>query len=342
MNTPDPTDMNSTPDPADALKTTAILSVRFARPGARRKPKPGSVIVRGVDGDDPDADSASVSVDLLRAAEFSDIGAHDTATRAGLKAEALPAGKRIANGSYLLPIAAVERVYGFLARRKAERAELVDAFCRVYPSIVADAATRLQAAFEPRMFSGARVDEATGAVTVDPSGAEAVRELFALDYDLEVSDREAGVRAASRSLSAEFVERELARARASGEAMLADIRDAMRLAFAGLIDKARESLRPATEGEGRKVFRVEHVERISAFLAAFADRNVAGDGELAGIIAQARAVIAGVDPGALADSRQRDPRVRLAAALDEVAATLAPILVPKRRITLEPAEVGAL
>lgn len=324
-----------------ALEATAILTMQFSKPGARRKAGKGTVIVRGAQGADPDEDSASVGVEVLRADAYRDIVSHDNGTRALVKAEALPAGKRIAAGSYLLPISAVERVYEMLGRRKTERAALVDAFIDAYPEIVADAAERLKDAFTLRMFPGATVEE-DGRVFVTREGAELMREEFELDYSLEVSDREAGIRAASRSLSAAFVEREMARARASSEAILGEIRDGLRAAFATLIDKARESLRPANEGEGRKQFRVEHIERIQAFLSTFADRNVAGDGELAEIIDKARAVVAGVDPEALKDSKDRDPRVKLAAALEEVSASLTPILAPKRRITLEPAEAGAL
>lgn len=327
------TEPTTTTDPSAALAATAILSLRLRKPSARRQARDGSVVVKGAEGDDPDEDSTRVSVELLRADTYSAIVKHDQGTRAIVRAESLPAGRRVAAGCYLLPVAAVERVFTALDRRRDERAALVEAFVADYPAIVQDAVERLGDAFDLRMFPGTTTGD-DGRAYVSMAGAGIMRDAFDIAYELEVADREAGVRAAAGSLSAAFVETQMAKARASGEAMLAEIRDGLRVAFAGLVDKAREALRPAVEGE-RKAFRKEHVERVQAFLAVFAERNVAGDGDLAAIVEKARAVIGGVDAETLKGAKNVDPRRALAAALDDVARDLEPVLAPKRRVTLE-------
>lgn len=319
---------------------TAIITLRMRKPSARRSAKEGALEVKSTvenGAGDPDADSTRVSVDLLRAEEYVKIVRHDIETRRYLMREMLPAGRRLAAGSYLVLVAKVEEIYAKLAERKAEREALVQAFLDAYPAIVEEAAERLKDAFDCKMFPGATMKEepATGRlyVDVDERAKVLMSTAFSMEYELEVTDREAGLRAAKGSLSKAFVERELKRAKASAQALAEEIRDGMRVAFAELVTKAAEMLKP-TSGE-KKVFRGEALERIQDFLGTFATRNVAGDSDLAQVVEKARAVLSGVDVDALREAKDKAPREALGKALGEVQATLATLVAtPRRRITL--------
>ena len=319
---------------------TAIITMRCKKPSARRSAKDGSVEVKSaVEGGagDPDEDSTRVSVDLLRADEYLAIVRHDIQTRRYLMDAALPAGRRLASGSYLVLVAKVEEIYEKLAERKREREALVDKFLEAYPAIVEDACERLKDAFDVKMFPGATMKEepATGRiyVDVDDRAKALMSTAFSMEYELEVTDREAGLRAAKGSLSKAFVERELRRAKASAQLLADEIRDGMRVAFAQLIDKATEMLKP--EAGEKKVFRGEALDRINEFLGAFATRNVAGDSDLAQLVEQARGVLKGVDVEALRDAKDKAPRVKLGEALAQVQANLKTLVTtPRRKITL--------
>lgn len=322
------------PPAADALKATVILTLTTRKPSAKRKARDGSVEVRGATaGQDPDEDSTTVSVDLIRAEEYGRILALDTGAREMLKRAALPAGKRIAAGSYLLPIAELERVVTRLESLAGERKTLVRDFAAVYPRIVADAAERLGDAFDPRMFPGVEVGT-DGRPFVTPEAAGCIAGTFGMTWDIEVADREAGIRAAAQSLSPAFVAAQLAKARVTAEAMLGEVRDGLRVAFSELVESAAEQLKPVGEDGRRRVFRAERLEAIQSFLSTFEAKNVVGDGELGTVVAQARALLGGMTPDEVRDAKSVEPRRQLAAALETVKASLVTVAAPKRRITL--------
>ena len=318
-----------------ALATTAIVSVTTRKPSARRKAREGTTRVVGAAGDDPDADSTSVSVELLRSQEYLDLTNGDNQMRAWMKAASLPAGRHIAAGCYLVPLASVERVLAYLREREAVREEQVDAFIRAYPDAVRDAHERLRDAFVPAMFPGCEMVD--GQPYVSRAGAEMIRSAFTMTYGLEVADREAGIRAASGALSPAFIQRELEKARETGAAMLQDIRDGLRVAFAELVDNAAAALKPAEDGQ-RKAFRADHLLKIQSFLASFEERNIAGDGDLSRVLATARDVLAGITPESLKDARDVEPRDRMRKALDVIATEMAPIIAPRRKISLAEAD----
>lgn len=327
-------------DPTAVTARTAIVTLKMRKPSARRQARDGAVSVVSAreGGENPDEDSTSVSLELLRAESYLAIASHDRGTRDVVKNASLPAGRRLAAGSYLLPVAAVERIYDALGARALERSALVSAFCDAYPAIVADAFARLRDAFDARMFPGVTMPGEAGTVGAVPCVVETttIRGAFSLDYELEVADREAGIRAA-KGLSKAFVERELKRAKDSGAALVSEIRDGLRVAFADLVASATDMLTPASEGE-RKMFRGERLEKITAFIGIFNERNVAGDGELAAVVAKAREVLRGISAEDLKNAKTKTEREALGKALAGVQDALAPMVAtiarPRRKITL--------
>lgn len=334
-------------DPTAVAARTAIITLRMRKPSARRQAREGSVAVVAAadDGKDPQEDSTSVSLELLRSEHYLAIAAHDRGTRDVLKIAALPSGRRLAPGSFLVPVGAVERLYTRLAERVQERSVLVTAFCDAYQGVVTDAATRLGDAFDVRMFPGVAMSTPGGPEDGTTTGGPPVpvvqetttiRGAFSIDYELEVSDREAGIRAA-KGLSRAFVERELVRARDSGAALVAEIRDGLRVAFADLVERATAMLTPAKEEE-RKVFRGENLSKVLDFIAVFDERNVSGDRELAATVARAREILRGISPEDLAGAKQKTSREELGKALSGVAEALKPMVEtlkkPRRKITV--------
>ena len=309
---------------------TAVITIRMRKPGARGKVRDGSVAVKSVSDaeGDPDQDSTTVSAELLRAPEYHAIATHDRATRGLLVGESLPAGRRLAPGSFMVPMSRVEGIYAQLDKRSEGRAELVEAFVARYPSIVQDALLRLRDAFDVRKFPGASVDGKI--VTVSEGGLELIRSAFSIDYELEVADREAGVRAAAGTLSKAFVEKELAKARDAGAELAEEIRMGLRVAFSDLVQKATAMLLPQVEGE-RRNFRPESLEKVLAFLDTFKERDVTGDVSLASIVDKAKDALKGVDPEALREARGKTPREQLGKAMAEVSKLLVPIVTDRKR-----------
>lgn len=112
--------------------------------------------------------------------------------------------------------------------------------------------------------------------------------------------------------------------RSTFEEAAVEIKDALRLMFAKLIERAVDRLQPAVPGEKPKVFRDTLIGNINEFFATFEARNIMGDAELAALVAKAKEVLTGVDPGRL--RLDTDLKAKTEVALTQIATALEPMV----------------
>lgn len=98
--------------------------------------------------------------------------------------------------------------------------------------------------------------------------------------------------AALRAEAAEKLERQFTEA-------AEEVKNALREAFADLIEHASEKLKPAAPGEKQPVFRDSLIGNINQFCEVFQSRNLMNDEQLAGLVGQAKQVLTGLQPDRL-------------------------------------------
>lgn len=134
----------ATAPPLPALNVTektVCISITFGALGNSRKVSTSEVEV------DTDKSMIRVNKTLLDAAELKAITKHDGELRSWLVDISLPSFFRA--GFYLVPIAAIEKVQERLLEGQTKRAELVEAFLKVYKQRKSEAETRLKGLYNP-------------------------------------------------------------------------------------------------------------------------------------------------------------------------------------------------
>jgi hypothetical protein len=232
--------------------------------------------------------------------------------RTWLGKRALPSPIR--RGTYLVPIALVEEVDGKIGEYQERRAGLVAQFLAAYDASVADAKKRLNGLFD----------------ATDYPGAEKVRAAFYVD----VRYLAFGVPEKLEGIRKDIFEREKAKAEAQWKDASDEVRQAMRVGLADIVDHMVERLQGNGDGKP-KVFRDTLVENMADYLGLFDPRNITDDSQLAQLVERCRNVLDGVDADAL---RASDAiRAKVKSGMQEVQAVLGTMVIdrPARRIVLE-------
>jgi len=292
---------------ASIFDKAVCLSVTLRRLGVRKKVATGAVAAPGTD---PEA--LHVSKELLESKTFEDIVSLDGEIRAYVTTYCLPSPFK--SGVYLLPDTVTKKVDSKLEAYKLDRQELVDRFVDEYPARVKAARDRLGPLFNPD----------------DYPDADSVRAAFSMETKyLGFSTPER-----LKRISGEIWKREKDKAAREIASFTEQTRQLLRAQAAGLLQKMIERLSPKDDGS-QKVFRDSLVENVNEFLATFADKNIAEDGELAGLMDKARKIMAGVNPEALRTDDQL--RARIATQAAEITKTLDTMIIdrPKRKIDLD-------
>ncbi len=297
---------NGTPD---ITQSSVLLTVKLRKPGNRRRVSSSRVEV------DADKDAIAVSKELLNSPELKSLEQFDSGLRRWLYARALPASGTLREGVYRLPIALVEEVDEWLTDQADRRERLADNFMAVYTQRVTEAKTRLRALYSEDDY---------------PRPLQ-VREAFSFEWRYMVM----GVPDQLEGISAAMFQREKIKAKASIQAEVDQIKDALRTSFAELMERAAQRLAIGQDGKPL-VFRDTLVGNLETFLQYFAARNVVNDDDLAAMVDRAREVLKGVSNAqVLRDDMALREKVResfgtIRAEMDEGA-----MLLPKRQITLE-------
>lgn len=305
------------PSAEGLLSKAVIISFKTGRFGNNRKVRKSAVNISAYDEetatDKPvDKDALKVSKELLDSKELQAISSFDQKTRGKLLTYCLPS--YVEEGYYFLPISLIETVDGFLAGARTERQYLVNEFLAVYPAKRDSARFRLGPLFREK----------------DYPEEDAVRESFTWT----VRYISFSVPGSLREISSFLYNQEKAKQEAMWEEAAAEVRVALRESLAGLVEHAISKLSYQPNGKPQ-IFRDSMVKNMEQFLDLFEKRNLTNDGDLAAIVAQARQLMAGVDPASLRNNLGTRDRIR--AGFEGIKATMDSMLVdrPVRQIDLD-------
>lgn len=284
------------PSAEGLLSKAVIISFKTGRFGNNRKVRKSQVKVFA---NDPDAyepysagkeiekDALKVSKELLDSKELQAIGSFDQKTRQKLLQYCLPS--YVEEGYYFLPISLIKTVDGFLAVAKADRTGLVNAFFNTYGTKKREARLRLGPLFREADY---------------PEEAE-VRESFTW----RVRYISFSVPGSLKEISMSLFNQEKERQEAMWEEAAAEVRIALRESMAGLVEHAISKLSYQSSGKPQ-IFRDSMVKNMEQFLDLFEKRNLTNDNDLAAIVAQARQLMAGVNPATLRNNLGARDRIR--------------------------------
>lgn len=221
-----------------------------------------------------DPDLFHVSKDLIDQDALKAIRRHASQFKTWMRTRRAVSCSLLRGGMYLIP---AELVVDLDARYQAwqkERDELVEAFIARYDALKTDARRRLG----PKHYR----DQ-------DYPPAAALDRAFGVTAGFLSID----VPKALERVDSKLFEREQARVEADWKDAWSEIRDAVRVAFAELVEHLAERLTPGEDGK-RRIIRDSSIENLHEFLDTFAARNLTNDAELEALAAKARAVMAGV------------------------------------------------
>jgi len=292
-------------------ETTVILSIRIGVPGNRRKVSSAQVEVNA------DKTAVHVSKELVRSPELAEINALDTDLRRWLHSWSLPS-RMLKQGMHRLPVATVEAFEEYVEEYRGKRGEIIDRFVDSYDGLVETARETLRDLFDAS----------------DYPPPEDMRRYFGCEYSYLTLDTPSAL----ANVSKELLARERAKAVEAARQEVLEIQQAMRQELADLLDHAVERLGMETDGKRRgkaKTFRNTLVAGMKEFFDTFEGRNVVGDDELAGLVAESRKILNGITPDRL--RKESTARAVVKSSLAAVRGIMDDnvMLKPTRRISFE-------
>ncbi len=292
----------------DLDKNSILLLMRLSKLGNRRKVSSGMVEV------DADKEVITVGKLLLDCKELADISTFDGQIRQYVYVRSLPSGV-LKEGVYRLPLTLVDEVDRGLKNLGDQRLQLIDEFLTVYPIKVDEARTRLRALYNP----------------ADYPPVEQVRQAF----DFQWRYLALGV---PNTISNVLIQQEREKASQDLAAEMDEIRLALRMAFADLVNHATAALTVGPDGKP-KIFRDSLVSNLEQFFNYFDARNLTGDEDLADLVQRARDIMKGVRPEDLRTDMdlRREVQQTMAEVKDSINANV--MMKPSRRFSLVPEPV---
>lgn len=300
----------------DIYSKTMALALDRSKFGNRRKVSMGAVEVSVVDAaqaegeNKADKNMLSLSKRLLKSAELKAIDAIDNEAASYLFDVCVPSFFR--PGIHLVPLAAVDKVDAKLTDLKAQRATLVETFIAAYPAAVEAMREVLGELFNPLEY---------------PSD-DAMRQQFAFSWRYLNLGAPTQLQSVSAKVYAE--QRQQIQAQVNDAAM--EIRTMMRGTMAELVKHMVDRLTPDPDGKP-KVFRDSLIKNFNTFLENFELRNVTNDAQLQALVADAKKLIAGVDPKTLRDNDAM--RAAVVSGVEKIKVSLDTMVVSGRAINLD-------
>ena len=120
---------------------------------------------------------------------------------------------------------------------------------------------------------------------------------------------EIGVPGSLKSISEAAYKRQVAKQEAGIASLAENIKNAMRVQMADLVDHLTDRLSKKTDGT-QKIFRNSLVGNVKDFLEVFNNKNIVNDTELATLVSRAAELMEGVDPDDLRSNEQMRAYVR--------------------------------
>ncbi len=246
---------------------SVLLVVDFHQLGNTRKVSMSQVAV------DADKTMLRMNKSLLDSAEYSAIKTHDGQTRAWLYTRALPS--LFKEGVFRVPNTLVVEVDEYLATRRSERQELVNAFRATYAENVQAAMKRLNGLANPKDYLSP--DEAAS--------------RFGISWRYVTFDTPNAL----KNLKDGLFEREKEKIAKLVQEAQEEIKVVLRVQMSALVKRMITQLTPASDGKKKKIYD-SLTGNVEDFLDTFDARNIADDHELKELVSKARAALAGVDP----------------------------------------------
>lgn len=290
-----------------------LISISISCLGTKRKVKASAVV-----DDEMDIDKGflHISKDILQSPILTDIKKFDSITRKWIADRSLPSMFR--SGIYLWPIALVLEADSYLQARGLERAQLVDKFMAVYAAVRAEAAQKLGDLYNP----------------ADYPPADEVLNQFSQSYQFI----ECGVPGRLKDINQAMFEREQQKAEKNWTEALTEAKTILRTQLAELVNHMADRLGVDEEGKPKK-FKNTLVSNLDNFLKLFQCKNFADDSELAAVVDECKAIMAGTTAEKIRDDKAL--RACLSAGFDAIKAKMESLVTTAgRAIDLTESDAG--
>lgn len=247
------------------------FKISINRLGVRRQVQSSQMELKEGLGDQPLAENISISKTLIDCPEYDAVKSADTSLTNRIKKLALPSP--FAAGTYLVPLALVERVDAMVESYKAERFALVQTFLDAYSGATQAARDQLGGLYN----------------STDYPSRERVETTFFVD----TSYLELGTPGSLKSISPEIFAREREAFESQMQDAQSTIKDALRVGFSDLVAHMVDMLTPdPITGKPRRFFS-SNLTNITEFMDTFSARNITGDAELGELIEKAKGILVG-------------------------------------------------
>jgi len=280
-------------------KNTIVLDVRVGMPGVTRKADMSNIDV------DAEKDSLRLSKEVLRSKHLDAAKTAVYQVKKIIRTYALKSPFR--EGTYLLPVLALDVIYSALEKAQAEVNRCGEKFGENYEQIVENARKRLGSQFNLNDY---------------PPPESLVRKFY-LDWELlSFETPEEGM------LGKVLYKKELEKAQQRWQAAEGEVTMALRQGLKELIDHMLERLTPDADGSVKK-FKDATVTSIQDFLQTFSQRNVLGDQELEGLVEKAQRILGNRDGKSIRENE--DVRVVVSQGLKKVSKALDTLVTSQSR-----------
>jgi hypothetical protein len=295
-------------------RTLALMLTCRRGFGTKRKVKSETreKMLAAIDMEDAEDDTIDVGKTLFKHPIIKSITSELNATRAAVKARALPI-RFFKTGIYLFSAARVDAIEQFIAEAQARMSDLLDDLERSYDTIIEKDRKRLDKMFDPG----------------DYPPIAALRAKVRVKYHWAQFNSPTEMQGVSQVV----IESERAKARA----MWADTFDEIRAMQVSIVDEfvsgLQACLRPGEDGK-KKVLKQARVDKMQTFLRDFSIDDVTGFEELAKLVGKAKGVLEGVDAEVI--RTESGYRARLDKTLAEIKEDLKPLAIEAtRRVKLD-------
>jgi hypothetical protein len=249
-----------------------MVSITLHKLGDSRKASDGAVT------SDVDADRLKVTKKIIKCDEYDAIASYLSATKTWVLKRTLPTFTN--KSTYWCTVEMADRINTYLNESQQKLGELVMKFLAVVPQQIEAARLALKGEFNE----------------ADYRSMEGMRDAFGIEWgflSFAVPD----------ALSPELRQSEVDKYQKKMDDAASQVRDALRVGMAKLIDHLVDRLNAKNEDKGTR-FCDSSVNNLLEFLDLFSARNLTGDSALEELAVQAKGIISAATPTRLRDSRR--------------------------------------
>lgn len=294
------------------FENAVVVTVSLRKLGIKRGVDPKNVQI------DADKDMIHVHKDILDAdcEPLKKIRGIDGKIKRALDRRCLPIPLK---GAKVVPTGFLEEIDAALEACKLEREFAGDQFCDIYPQLVEASKAKLKGEWKEE----------------DYPPVEEVRRAFDMQYRYVMFS----VPEKIKGISPEIFKREQEKQREQLINAANEMREALRVSLAEMVDDLVGRLQQPDENGKKKVIRPSAlVDKMRDFIQTFNVRNLTNDTELAALTDKARQILDGVDPETLC--KDLDIRKSVRQGFEEIKTNLNQILEtkPARAISFDDEE----